>query len=620
MAGPEKRKQKKNGAVRSRVTVLLAIMGVAMFIILGYTLWHIMIDQHEYYTQQAVEQQTYQSKVTASRGMITDCNGNTLAVSITTYNVFISPYEIQENGEDIDMIAENLSKILNIEKEGIITRNENKNSWYEVVAWEVSQEVADRVSAFKQKNGLVGVHLEDTFTRYYPYESLGCHVLGFIGSEGKGLYGVEEEYDSYLRGSDGYKYYVKTGDGHILSQTESTATDGSHVELTIDVNIQAIAEKYLQQAVREYEVENGGTCIIMDVRNGDILALANADTYDPNQPLEVSADVQKQLETITDDDEYNTAMADARIAQWSNYAVHTGYEPGSVFKTITLAMALEDGTATLDTAFDCEGSVEILGRDDPLHCWNRTGHGILSLPEAVKQSCNVAFAEIGLSIGAQRFYDYVEAFGLFEKTGIDLDGETSSTWWSEDVFFNTDNYSQLTAASFGQTFSISPIQMITAIAAATNGGYLLEPHVVNTITDPDGNIVYSRSTNVVRQVISSETSATVCELLKNVVADDDGTGHNAAVQGYSIAGKTGTSEKTGTETEEGIEDYAVSFCGVSPADNPAIAVLVILDTPGTDTGTAVSGGAMAAPVAGSVFAETLAYLGYEPDMDAEAGE
>ncbi len=663
------RRQNKNGpqilkpgrGVLSRTLLLMAVCGIVAFVVLIGRLYQLMIINHDEYEKKAVEQQTRETTVSAHRGSITDRNGNVLAISATAYNVFLSPDEIREKNMDTGLIARGLFEILGVSEETILAREAVTGSMYEVVARQIDMDLADQVRRFVSDHQLEGIYLEETSRRYYPYNSLACHVIGFVGTDGNGLSGIETEYEEYLAGTDGSVVRLTNAEGEDLLFTNYEyyydAVDGSDLTLTLDVNAQHIAEKYLDQAIEDYDVQKGGVCIIMDVNTGAILAMAGRDKFDPNDAWTLNPETQSALNEIlgiTDVEEsegdssltssltpeeldeqsrrlasyslmtqeerealYDEMVSDALYEQWRNRAITDTYEPGSVFKAIVLSMALDHGDYNTASAFECEGSMEIQGRgeDNPLNCWDIYGHGSQTLAQAVQNSCNIAFANIGLHLGARTFYDYVESFGLFTPTGIDLPGEGNGVWWSEDVFFDNYNLSQLASASFGQTFNITPLQMIAAYSATVNGGYLMQPYVVSTITDPTGNVVYEMEPTVVRQVISRETSATVREILESVVSE--GTGGNAQVAGYRIGGKTGTSEKVAQDAAGGAKEYMVSFCGFAPADDPEVAVLLILDTPSDETGIYISGGNMAAPTVSGIFSELLPYLGYEPEYTEE---
>jgi len=606
-------KQKPNKLILGRTLALLLVCGVVAFAVLAVKLYQIQIRDHDYYERLAVEQQTREATVTASRGTIYDRNGNVLAISATTETVFISPYEMQLYGENPTDIAAGLSQILDVDYDSIMEKFQDVKSWYKVVSRKIETELADEVRAFKSEHKYKSVHLENDSKRYYPYGSLLSHVLGFVGMENSGLEGLERVYNDYLEGTNGSVVRLTTNRGtsmlFVNYENYADAVNGYDMDLTVDVTIQNIVEKYLDQAIEDYRIQDGGTCIVMNVKTGGILAMASRDNFDPNSYLELDPETQAELDAIEDETERNAAVAAARTAQWRNMSISDTYEPGSVFKIITLAMALDAGVVSDSDSFYCGGSVEVLGRD-PVKCWRTAGHGSQTLTEAVQHSCNVAFVNIGKKVGAELFYEYCRGFGLFEKTGVDLLGEAGSQWWTEQVFCDPTNLSQLAAASFGQTFNVTPIQMITAVAAAVNGGYLMEPYLVSSVTDGDGNVVYTHAPTVVRQVISGNTSQKVCEILEAVVGESGGTGKNAAVAGYRIGGKTGTTTKTAHEAATGEREYMVSFCGVAPMDDPEIAILLVLNNPAKG-GVYISGGQMAAPVVGKILSEVLPYMGVE---------
>ena len=406
--------------------------------------------------------------------------------------------------------------------------------------------------------------------------------------------------------------------------------DGCDLVTTIDASIQYYVEKHLRQAVLDYDALNGAGAIAMDVNTGAILAMASLGDYDPNDFLAVSPEAQAIIDSAATKEEAAALLRDAQARQWRNKALSDTYEPGSTFKIITLSMALEEGKVSPGDAFYCGGSTMVTGRGTPIRCWKSGGHGSQTLTQAVQHSCNVAFVNIGLRVGAERFYDYCEAFGFLKlsedpdasltaRTGIDLAGESGSIWWSKNTFCSKKNLSQLAAASFGQTFTITPLQLITAVSACVNGGRLMEPYVVQRLLAPDGSVSFEHEPKLVRRVISESTSRKVREILEQVVGDPtDGTGRNAAVPGYRIGGKTGTSEKVSLEARTGQKEYIVSFIGFAPADDPKIAVLVFLDTPSDKSGIYISGGQMAAPVVGRMMADILPYLGVEPEREDSA--
>lgn len=627
-----------NRSIISRTLIVMAVCGILAFIVLGVRLYQLMILEHEYYEEEAIAQQTRSSTVTASRGTIYDRNGTALAVSATAYTIVLSPHEMELYGEDPAFVAEGLSRILGVDYDRIMELSKKTNSWYEIIARQIEPELADEVREFKasytayneegkkEYSGLRSVRINEDSKRYYPYGSLASHVIGFTGTDNVGLDGLESLYDSYLTGTNGSTVRLTASNGVDLLyenfENYNDATDGYDLTLTIDTAVQGIAEKYLDQAIEDNYIKNGGCAIVMDVETGEILAMVDANDYDLNSPWTLDPDIAYELENIQDEAIRSKFRRDYLTAQWRNMCVSDTYEPGSVFKIITMAMALEEGAVTLDEDFWCDGHIDAakLNREDDLHCWKRNGgHGHQTLREAAMHSCNVAFANIALKVGAQRFYQYVEAFGLWDRTGIDVLGEagTRSLWWNEDYFFSSSGKSSLAVASFGQTCNVTPIQMITAVAACVNGGYLMEPYVVSRVTDEDGAVVYSHEPTVVRQVLSNETSSTVASILESVVGDEGGTGGNAYVAGYRVGGKTGTTTKTTKESETGVREYMVSFCGIAPANDPKIAVLVVLDNPDQNSGVYVSGGVMAAPTVGKIISEVLPYLGVEPQYTEE---
>jgi stage V sporulation protein D (sporulation-specific penicillin-binding protein) len=620
-ATPKKRTKKlqTNHTILSRTLILMIVCGIVAFAVLAIRLYKVMIVDHDYYEEQAVEQQTRESTVTASRGTIYDRNGKVLAMSASVETVYISPYEMNLYEESAEDIAKGLSQILDVDYDSIMEKTTDTSSWYKTVKKKIDAELADQVRAFIEENGYKSIHLEPDSLRQYPYSSLACHVIGFVGDENYGLEGVESIYDEYLTGVNGRIVRLKSASGAdmLFEDYENyyDAEDGDDLTLTLDVTIQHYAEKYLQQAVADVQAENGGAVLVMDVNTGELLAMASCGNYDLNNYLEVSDDVQQELDKITDEEEREDALTEAQLRQWRNKALSDTYEPGSVFKIITLSIALEEGLANEQSTYYCGGAIDVLGRTDPVNCWDTSGHGTQTLAEAAQNSCNCAFVQIGMDIGPEKFYEYIEAFGLFDDTGIDLSGEASSQWWSREVFCDEENLSQLAAASFGQTFAITPLQLITAVSAVANGGNLMKPYVVKEIRDSDGNTVLSNEPTVVRQVISQETSDTVNKILETVVSE--GTGKNAQVPGYKVAGKTGTSEKVVENLSSDEKQYIVSFLGYAPADDPEVAVLVLLDTPSSETGIYISGGNMAAPVVSGILSEVLPYLGIEPDYTEE---
>ena len=603
-----------------RTLFLLAVCGIVAFIVLVIQLYKVMIIDHDRYQSQAVEQQVRETSITASRGTIYDTNMKMLAVSSSVDTIYISPVEMLKNGEDPEFIAQNLSEMLGVDYDVIMAKWKHTDSWYETVAKKVEKEVSDRVLEFKTKNKLTSVHLIEDSKRYYPYSTLAAQVIGFVGGENTGLEGVEAGYESTLRGTNGRIVRATTSSGSDMKFTGYEnyydAVDGASIVLTIDSTVQFYLEKHLSQAIEDFDLQNGAMGIVMDVNTGAVLGMATLPEYDLNNFLTLDEETTtKLLERGLSNEEYDEAYRETLQKLWRNRTIADTYEPGSTFKIITLAAALEDGITTESETFDCKGEIWVRGRDadDPLKCWKTEGHGVQTLAEAAQHSCNVAFVTLGLRLGQARFYEYMDSFGFFDRTNIDLSGESYGIWWSTAQFTRPNSQAELAAASFGQTFNITPIQLITAVSAVANGGYLMEPYVVRQTLDSDGNVIYTHEPKVVRQVISEETSRRCNAILETVVSAAGATGKNAYVPGYRIAGKTGTGTKTAVQAETGEKEYWVSFIGYAPANDPQVAVLVVLDTPSDHTNVSVSGGAMAAPVVGSVLSDVLSYLGVEPD-------
>ena len=622
-----------NRQMLRRTLFLMAVCGIAAFLMLMLRLYKLQIVEHEYYEKLAISQQLREAPTAAVRGKIYDTNMNILAVSASVDNVYLSPAEIEMYGEDRELIARGLSEILGLDYEDIYEKSGQSGSWYVTVKRKIELEDAEKIRKFKSENKLRGIRLETDSKRYYPNSSLACHLIGFVGMDNNGLEGIEAQYESALAGSAGRTVRTTNAYGTelLFGQFEEyyPGENGYDIVTTIDASIQYYIEKHLKQAVEDYDIQNGAGAIAMDVNTGAILAMVSIDGYDLNDFLAVSDKAQAVVDGAATPEEAQRLLAEAQTRQWRNKALSDTYEPGSTFKIITLSMALEEGAVTENDSFFCGGNVNVLGRTSPIRCWKSGGHGSQDLTQAVQHSCNVAFVNIGQRVGAESFYKYCEGFGFLElspdpdamlsaTTGIDLAGESGSIWWSKNTFCSEKNLSQLAAASFGQTFTITPLQLITAVSACVNGGRLMKPYVVRQMLNSDGTTAYEREPCLVRQVISAETSEKVRTILEQVVGDSrDGTGRNAAVPGYRIGGKTGTSEKVSLEAQTGEKEYIVSFIGFAPADKPRIALLVFLDTPSSKSGIYISGGQMAAPVVGNMLADILPYMGIEAQYSAE---
>lgn len=619
-----------------RTLFLMTVCGIVAFVVLGCTLFKLQVIDHETYESQAIEQQVRGTIVNAARGTIYDTNMKIMAMSASVDDVFISPAEIKLYEIDPMLVSEGLSEILGVDATAIYEKTKDVKSWYKTVAKKVEPEVSDKVREFISENDIKGVHLEENTKRYYPYSSLASHIIGFVGTENTGLAGIESYYNTSLTGINGRVVRARNAAGTDMLFTSFEdyydAQDGKDVVLTVDSTIQYYIEKHLEQAVRDYDVQNGAAAIAMDVNTGAILGMASLGNFDLNNYQALSDDAQALVDAQEDEEQKAKLLNEQQQLMWRNKAINDTYEPGSTFKIITLSMALNDGVVTPADTFFCGGSVKVPGDTKPRSCWKTAGHGSQTLTQALQHSCNVAFINIGVKVGAERFYDYCEAFGFFKaseksdapltgKTGIDLNGESGSIWWSRDTFCDPENKSQLAAASFGQTFNITPLQLITAVSACCNGGKLMQPYVVKEILEEDGSVSTRTEPTVVRQVISEQTSKTVCEMLEQVVGDKvEGTGKNAYVAGYRIGGKTGTSTNTTIEATTGEKQYIVSFIGVAPMDDPQVAVLVLLDSPSKQTGIYISGGRMGAPTVGNIMADILPYLGVEPHYTTDEEE
>ena len=612
-----------------RALFLLSVCGIVAFLLIALRLFRLQVWEHDTYESAALKQQMRTTTLNADRGTITDRNGKVLALSTTAWSIYLCPSELQRYDEDKELIAKGLAELLHMDAEKIRALCEDKSSWYKTLLRRADYETTEKVRAFKNEHALRSIKIESDNKRVYPYSSLASHVIGFVGADNTGLAGVEYSYNSVLTGTNGSVSRLKNSAGSDMLFTSweerNEAKDGAELKLTLDVTLQYYLEKQLKQAVEDYYIQNGAAAIAVDPKSGSILAMASLGNFDLNNYALVPDEI---MELAAQREDGDALINETRQRQWRNKAVSDTYEPGSTFKILTLAMALEEGIVSENSGFYCGGSMNVQGRGKPLKCWKTAGHGSQTLTQAAQHSCNVAFATIGLRLSEETFYRYCEAFGFFEgsedetkalsgKTGIALPGESGSIWWSRKVFCNSENLSQLAAASFGQTFNITPMQLCMAVSACCNGGYLMEPRLVESITYADGS-VETQEPKVLRQVISESTSRKLNAILEQVVSDKkEGTGKNASVVGYRIAGKTGTSEKVAQNVVTGEKEYIVSFIGYAPADDPQILVLVLLDAPSPDSGIYISGGQMAAPVVGAFLSEALPVLGIAPSYSPE---
>ncbi len=585
------------------ILLILILFMIALIIRVGYLQF---VDGSRLQTL-ATSQQTLTETISAKRGNIYDSKGNALAISYDTDKVYIEPALIKDDNNK-SIVAQGLASILEIDSNELLT-NMNSSTGKILVASEVEQSKIDEITNWKSKLKFsTGISFEESTSRSYPSKTLASTVIGFVGTDNQGLSGIESSWDSFLRGTAGKSVSLKDAYQSEIANSNQTyiaAENGYNVTLTIDSNIQSIVEKYLSQAVDEYKCQSGIT-IAMDPSTGKILAMADYPNYDCNTPYSPNSYLSKTWDTLSSEDK-----SSALYRMWSPKAVTDMYEPGSVFKIVTSSIALEENIVDTDTTtFNCTGSISIPGESRPIQCHKYPySHGAQSLRQALENSCNPAFVDLGLRIGKERSYKYYEALNFFGKTGISLSGERKSGGIFYDI--NKIKPHELGTMSFGQRFTITPIQMITAAACIANDGVLLQPQIVDHITNTDTGEVTTFSKQEVRQVFSKETSDKVASMMESVV--EDGTGKKVkyddsikdSMSGYSIGGKTGTSEPINGSSD----GYIASFLAISPVENTKIVLLVILNTPGE--GVNHNGGQIAAPTAGKMLSEILPYMGIE---------
>ena len=621
-----------------RILAVTLILGMAVFVPLAIRLYQLMVSQYDYYSAQALKNQTRTTSVAAQRGNIYDRNMNILACPVGLETVYLDPHELKQSGADVADISETLAEILDLDAQWIRTQAADLSMRYKQIKAAVDKETAALIRSYINENNISGIHLEPGAGRSYPYSTLAAQVIGFTNASGTGSEGIEAAYDSYLKGTAGKVITTKGNnemDMPFSYENYVASIPGCDVVLTLDTTVQACLENRMQEAIEKFDVQNGAFGLVMNAKTGEILAMATLGSYDPNNYLQIadeemllSLEQQKQnylkLPEGSDafraaKEAYQQAVQEARLKQWRNRVLSDGYEPGSTVKVMTMAAALDCGAIDLNTHFYCKGAEQIPGRAQLLHCWRSAGHGAEQTPQALQNSCNIAFAHIALKMGGDTFYDYVQRFGILEKTGIDLAGESKGVFFSKELVTDTDKWgtASLTSGSFGQTFKITPLQLVRAIASVVNGGNLLEPYIVSEVIDANGNTVLKNQPTVVRKTVSEQTSKTMCTLLESVVTE--GTAKNASVAGFSIGGKTGTSEKIDVFDENGqrVQDKIVSFVGIAPMNDPEYIVLVALDTPSRSTGIYISGGVMAAPTVGAVMGDILPYLGVAPKEETQ---
>lgn len=591
--------------MKKKMLIVLAVCMLGFLYVLFFIVRWQVINGAEL-SQKAIEQQTRDKTINSKRGSIYDRNGNVLAASISVETVTASPVDVQKNKNiSVEEISQGLSTLLDMEYENIYKKLK-QNTSYVIVKKKIDKSLADKVRKYLSENDIGGFTLVSDTKRYYPYDNLASHIIGFTGTDNQGLAGIELKYDSYLKGSSGRLITASDASGSEMPfdyERLIDPEDGLGVVLTIDENIQRIAEKYMDQAVEENQLGNGACCIVMEVKTGEILAMTTKPDFNLNDPFVITDEEKlKEINEYPEGEERDKKYSEALNKLWRNKAVVDAYEPGSTFKIFTSAMAIEENVISANDVFYCSGHKQVLNYS--IGCWKNGGHGAQTFAKAVQNSCNPAFIEIGARVGASKFYEYMSGLGFRKTTGIDLPGEVVGLITPRDLFKDV----ELATSSFGQGFTITPIQMITGVNAVANGGMMVKPHIVKRFVDSDGNVVKEFGTEEVRQIVSESTSKQLREVLESVVSEGSGSG--AYIKGYRVGGKTGTSEKL----PRGNGKYIASFVGIAPCDDPEIVCLVLLDEP---TAGAYFGGIIATPVARNIMEETLLYLGVEPSYTAE---
>lgn len=601
------------------------VMCVIAFVVIIYRLVVLQLIDKEKYSERAAAQQLRDEIITPNRGTIYDSEMKVLAQSSTAWTVEVSPRDMKKYETDIFTLSIKFAEILGLEQTSVYEKLQKSDTNYQLIKRQIDKATADVLRAYikdynddeaNKDTPIVGVTLRQDSKRYYPYGSLASTVLGFTNVDGDGLCGLELTYNEQLKGTPGRVLAAKNAYGYDMAGQSYEAryepVQGSGLVLTINENIQQSLEKYLLAAVREHNVTQRGVGIAMNPKTGAILAMASMPDYDLNQPF-VIADESKlaEIEAIADEEQRKKARSDELWAQRRNKAVQDIYEPGSVFKIVTASAALDSGTSNLGTTHTCSGS-QLIVPGVTMKCAQTGGHGTLNFAQGLDNSCNPYFINLGQRMGKTMFCDYLQGFGFMDKTGIDMEDEGKSQVYKESQMGPT----QLASSSFGQSSTVTPISMITAISAAVNGGYLVQPYVVAKVVDAQGNVIKTTEPQIKRQVISSETSKIICDILEKSV-NDGGHGKNAYVAGYRVGGKSGTSQKLNKQQLTGDDTLRIaSFVGFAPANDPEIVVLVFLDEPHSPTNSSY-GGRLVAPIVSNVINEAMPYLGVEPQYTEE---
>lgn len=613
-----------------RIRLGALILGTLAFFPIAARLLQLTVVDYGYYTAKALNNQTRSTAVLTERGMIYDRNMNVLAVSRSVEHVYLDPQELKQARVDLEKLSRFLGERLGKEPQWILEQAKDTRRRYKQVASGISTETADEIRRYILEENISGVHLEPSVRRSYPFGELASQVIGFTNLSGQGSEGIEAAYDAFLSGPMARVLTTKGSnemDMPFSYENLVVPRESCNLILTLDTTVQSCLENRLREAIAKYDVQNGAFGLVMNCKTGEILAMATLGGYDPNDYQRVADEktageleaLEAEYRSFPENSEeyirgrqaYTDLLTQARLKQWRNRVISDGYEPGSTFKVLTMAAALDCGAIDLNTHFYCRGAERIQGRAQLLHCWRAAGHGAEQTPQALQNSCNLAFAHIALKLGGERFYDYVKRFGILEKTGVDLAGESKGIFFDKALVTNTDKWgtASLTSGSFGQTFKITPLQLVRAIASVVNGGELVEPYMVSEVQDAKGNVVYRQEPTVTRRTVKEETSEMMRTLIRSVVTE--GTAKNADVAGFAIGGKTGTSEKIDVFDDKGqrVLDKIVSFVGIATMDDPEYIVLAALDTPSRATGIYISGGVMAAPTVGAILADILPYLG-----------
>lgn len=613
-----------------RIRLGALILGALAFFPIAARLLQLTVVDYGYYTAKALNNQTRSTAVLTERGMIYDRNMNVLAVSRSVEHVYLDPQELKQARVDLEKLSRFLGELLGKEPQWILEQAKDTRRRYKQVASGISTETADEIRGYILEENISGVHLEPSVRRSYPFGDLASQVIGFTNLSGQGSEGIEAAYDAFLSGPMARVLTTKGSnemDMPFSYENLVVPRESCNLILTLDTTVQSCLENRLREAIAKYDVQNGAFGLVMNCKTGEILAMATLGGYDPNDYQRVADEktageleaLEAEYRSFPENSEeyirgrqaYTDLLTQARLKQWRNRVISDGYEPGSTFKVLTMAAALDCGAIDLNTHFYCRGAERIQGRAQLLHCWRAAGHGAEQTPQALQNSCNLAFAHIALKLGGERFYDYVKRFGILEKTGVDLAGESKGIFFDKALVTNTDKWgtASLTSGSFGQTFKITPLQLVRAIASVVNGGELIEPYMVSEVQDAKGNVVYRQEPTVTRRTVKEETSEMMRVLIRSVVTE--GTAKNADVAGFAIGGKTGTSEKIDVFDDNGqrVLDKIVSFVGIATMDDPEYIVLAALDTPSRATGIYISGGVMAAPTVGAILADILPYLG-----------